>query len=307
MIAKLQALGVPSYLGQLILDFLCNRVQYVKTKHEQSSPLTLNTGAPQGCVLSPLLFVLYTNDLHMNSEYVKLLKYADDTLILGLISGDDESHYNTAVDQVYDWCQNNYLALNVTKTKELIYNFRTTKKQLNSLTINDNPIERVHVYKYLGLIFDDQLTFEPHVDKRIKKANQQLYALRVLFNICMNPAIISMIYNSTVASVLMYSSAAFYHLLSSKLKNKLNKPRKKGRKLATTAMTNIVEHATICNQTILRMTENILADKVHPLNKNFRFLPHNRRLALPRIRNNRFKNSFVVSAIKTYNSLKLKN
>ena len=52
---------------------------------------TISTGAPQGCVLSPLLFFLYTNNYISSHPSVKVLKFADDTTVVGLIQDGDES------------------------------------------------------------------------------------------------------------------------------------------------------------------------------------------------------------------------
>ncbi len=62
LVAKLQTLGLNRSLCSWILDFLTGRSQVVRMGNNTSSPLTLNTGAPQGCVLSPLLYSLYTHD-----------------------------------------------------------------------------------------------------------------------------------------------------------------------------------------------------------------------------------------------------
>ncbi len=62
LVAKLQTLGLNRSLCSWILDFLTGRSQVVRMGNNTSSPLTLNTGALQGCVLSPLLYSLYTHD-----------------------------------------------------------------------------------------------------------------------------------------------------------------------------------------------------------------------------------------------------
>ncbi|KAK3525628.1 hypothetical protein QTP70_001446 [Hemibagrus guttatus] len=79
-----------------ILDFLTGRPQSVQIGNSTSSATTLNTGAPQGCVLSPLLFTLLTHDcaaMHISNH---IIKFADDTTVVGLISKNDESAYRGA-------------------------------------------------------------------------------------------------------------------------------------------------------------------------------------------------------------------
>ena len=83
---KLIDMGVDTSLCRWVLDFLSNRTQRVRIGERVSMPLTLNVGAPQGCVLSPSLFSLYTNDCVSNEPSVKMVKFSDDTTLIGLIS-----------------------------------------------------------------------------------------------------------------------------------------------------------------------------------------------------------------------------
>ncbi len=89
-----------------------------------SSPLTLNTGAPQGCVLSPLLYSLYTHDCVATHSSNVIIKFADDTTVVGLITDNDESAYREEVHTLTNWCHNNNLSLNISKTKDLVVDFR---------------------------------------------------------------------------------------------------------------------------------------------------------------------------------------
>ncbi len=121
---KLTQLSVPTSVCQWINSFLTDRQQLVRLGKFSSSTRTTSTGAPQGCVLSPLLFSLYTNDCTSKDPSVKLLKFADDTTLIGLIQDGDESAYRQEVKELAVWCSLNNLELNTLKTVEMIVDFR---------------------------------------------------------------------------------------------------------------------------------------------------------------------------------------
>ncbi len=121
---KLTQLSVPSSVCQWINSFLTDRQQLVRLGKFSSSTRTTSTGAPQGCVLSPLLFSLYTNECTSKDPSVKLLKFADDTTLIGLIQDGDESAYRQEVKELAVWCGLNNLELNTLKTVEMIVDFR---------------------------------------------------------------------------------------------------------------------------------------------------------------------------------------
>ena len=89
--------------------------------------IILNTGAPQGCFLSPLLYSLYIYDCVAKFPSNSIFKFADDTTVVGWISNDDETEYRNEIENLVNWCGNNNLSLNVSKTKEIVIDFRKRK------------------------------------------------------------------------------------------------------------------------------------------------------------------------------------
>ncbi len=126
---KLSDLGITSSLCDWIQDFLTGRPQVVKVGQFTSNSITLNIGAPQGCVLSPLLYSLYTHNCVSSHSSTSIVKFADDTVVLCLINNNDEATYLDEVERLTSWCQDNCLSLNVSKTKELIVDFRKRQQR----------------------------------------------------------------------------------------------------------------------------------------------------------------------------------
>ncbi len=100
----------------MVSSFLTEKQQLVRLGKFSSSTHTIITWSSQGCVLSPLLFSLYTNDCTSKDPSVKLLKFADDTTLICLIQDDDESAYRQEVKELAVGCSLNNLEINTLKT-----------------------------------------------------------------------------------------------------------------------------------------------------------------------------------------------
>ncbi len=140
-------------------------IQVVKVDNLLSHTIVLNTGAPQGCVLSPFLYILYTNDYQSPFTTIHYFKYADDTAILALLknNGNDSFlDYQRAITYFSTCVMTIFLHLNISKTKELV--FSSYKTQIHSsIDINGEKVERVEHFRYLGITLDDNLSFNQHI------------------------------------------------------------------------------------------------------------------------------------------------
>ena len=82
---KLLILGLTPSLCSWVLDFLTDRPQTVRVGTQTSGTRTVCTGTPQGCVLSPLLYTLFTYDCAPTQRNTTIIKFADDTTVIGLV------------------------------------------------------------------------------------------------------------------------------------------------------------------------------------------------------------------------------
>ena len=301
LVEKLLKLNVDTHTIKWIISFMTGRVQKVKLDNKFSDEITTHTGCPQGCVLSPLLFILFTNDCRAIHNNCSILKFADDTALVGVIKNDhDLTNYYDDVNKFVLYCDNNHLDLNTTKTKEMIIDFRRCRPTQDhvQLKINSENIAFVEHYKYLGVTIDNKLRFDEHVTRVCAKAEGRIYILRQLSKFGINSAVLNLFYNSKILSVCSFSLLTYYHLLPLRERKRLNNIIKKSSRIVP----GIVTLDSTVSKQITRKSLSIIHSRNHPLYSEFNLLPSGRRYCYPVIKNNRFRNSFIPQAVKLLNN-----
>ncbi|KAF7644795.1 hypothetical protein LDENG_00215730, partial [Lucifuga dentata] len=154
---KLQGVGVDCHLTAWTIHYLTNRPQYVRLHNCVSDVVVCSMGAPQGTVLSPFLFTLFTSDFTHNTDHCHIQKFSDDTAIIGRVSDGNELEYREVIKDFVDWCGINHLHINTSKTKEMVIDFRKKSPPITPVNIQGLDMETVESYKYLGVHLNNKL------------------------------------------------------------------------------------------------------------------------------------------------------
>ncbi|KAL0199541.1 hypothetical protein M9458_002728, partial [Cirrhinus mrigala] len=297
--SKLAQLSVPSSICQWITSFLTDRQQLVRMGKFTSHSRTTSTGAPQGCVLSPLLFSLYTNDCTSKDPSVKLLKFADDTTLIGLINDGDESAYRQEVKELAVWCSHNNLELNTLKTVEMTVDFRRNPPALPPLTIMDSTVTSVETFRFLGTTLTQNLKWDNHIDLIVKKAQQRLYFLHQLRKFNLPKELLKQFYSAIIESVLCTSITVWFSSANKTDLRRLQRIVRTAERIICKTLPTLQE---LYSSRVSKRAGKIILDPSHPAHILFELLPSGRRYRARTTKTARHRKSFFPQAIYLMNS-----
>ena len=173
-------------------------------------------GCPQGGVLSPLLWATLVDELlhKLAGKGFTCLGYADDLVIIirGRFARVISEQTQTALNIVDNWCKQDRLSVNAQKTQVVAFTKRRALQGLKPPVLGGREIPLVKEIKYLGVIFDQKLTWRPHITKTTKKASIALGRCRRMCgkNWGLNPKMTLWLYTRVIRPMITYGSVVWW-------------------------------------------------------------------------------------------------
>jgi hypothetical protein len=197
-------------LVHLIHDFITDRKGYVEIGQSSSQMKRFESGCPQGSTLGPKVFNIYCNDLYNSVGEGYLVSYADDSYVIVDAASHDELLQKTVetMNQHLTWLRDNGMICNVEKTEFMVVN--PPKVGSLSITVDGREIKSQPNIKVLGILFDDALSWLPHVQRTITKSNRMFHGLKLIRKyLSLKQA--SQVMTSFYYSILYYGAELWLH------------------------------------------------------------------------------------------------
>ncbi len=212
MLVKLRCLGFKPNVVTWFHSYFSNRMQSTVVNGTLSEPRHIECGVPQGSILGPLMFLCYINDLPTHVRFSTSYLYADDTAIVmkGKNVNDITHGLTSDLQTITKWFAANKLCLNAGKTKSMLFynpqSFRGNKELL--VFNNQDEIEQVTQFRYLGVELDSTLKFDKHVDYLRKKVNQRTRLLWKMRSYISKELALAL-YNSLIDPLFLYCNYVY--------------------------------------------------------------------------------------------------
>jgi hypothetical protein len=207
---KMQQLSIPSRITNVICNLFMARFIRVRTNGSLLPPRPVWKGLPQGSVLSPILYSLYTYDLESTVDsFCSILQYADDIVLYATsaLFKDCETRLNSALFYLNVWLGLHGLSLSISKCKSLAFSRKRNIPHID-LSLDDQVIEVVESVKFLGVFLDSKMTGITHLNYIASKCEKSVNVMRSLSGVRWgaHPYMQKILYNAIVRSHFDYAS-----------------------------------------------------------------------------------------------------
>ena len=214
--------GVRGNMLQFLKEFLTDRFLKVKVGSTLSKPFTQEEGVPQGSILSVTCFSVAINKIvEAVSPPVRCSLYVDDFALYVSASNAVSacSFLQKSIDAVSEWAGNNGFKFSTTKTVAIRFTKSRKAEEVPTLTLNGSIIPYESQVKFLGVLFDEKLTWRPHIDDIKLKAKRSLNILKVVssFDWGADKRSLLKLYNAVCRSKLDYACQIYSSACKTKL------------------------------------------------------------------------------------------
>ena len=217
LIDKLRHLGIRGIALQWFQSYLGDRLQYVSIDGIHSQCRRVQSGVPQGSVLGPTIFNLYTCEISNVCSDLKCVNYADDTTLYLSHSNLRTliNTFNYSLCNLDRWFKGNRLVLNANKTNCMLIN-NVNVESLSPVIIDDTPINWVDKIKFLGVIIDNKLNFKEHVNTISSRISRSIGVIRRINNQLTNSVLLklyySLIYSHMTYGILAWGNSSNFNV-----------------------------------------------------------------------------------------------
>lgn len=267
LLQKLETIGIPTRMIYGISTFFAERSIWVRFQNKLIGPRRLTTGIPQGSILSPILFAVYTNDLErMIPSPVKILQYADDICLYVSASGLDQAVYELSKAMgIVDQTLHSY-GLHISPEKSVIVPFtnEAIPSCLNSVRLSGYKIPLKSQARFLGVLFDSRLSWVPHIRTVVSTCEKALNLIRSVSRVWWgaHPNVLLTLYRALIRSRIDYGCTV-YHNAANKNLALLDKLQYKGLRICLGAMTSSPTNALLveASEMPLHIRRTMLCDR----------------------------------------------